>query len=139
MKGKISCIDQIHIQTPGFKHVFFCCKVGRFNMGRYRFDSLLTTASSGQSTSCSLTHFRVGFKRKTERLPLGAHSHLTCSPVETGLAARARSRHGESFLVVTDGRIYMTHYKLALAYLFCYRYSAKKKRGGKRWIKTEVK
>lgn len=31
--------------------------------------------------------------------------------VETGLAARASSRHGESFLIVTEGRIYMTHYK----------------------------
>ena len=33
--------------------------------------------------------------------------------VETGLAARASSRHGESFLIVTEGRIYMTHYKWA--------------------------
>jgi len=49
---------------PDCKHVFFCCKVGHFNMGVYGIDSFLEPVSRGQSMNCSLSHFRVGFKRK---------------------------------------------------------------------------
>jgi len=46
-------------------------KLDILTWGRYRFDSLLQSASSGHSMNCSLIHFRVGFKRETGRLPLG--------------------------------------------------------------------
>jgi len=38
-------------------------------------DSLLEPVSS-QTMNCSLSHFRVGFKRETGRLPLGWYSVL---------------------------------------------------------------
>ena len=71
MKGKISCIDQSHIESQAVNMFFSAVKLVILTWGRYRFDSLLQPASSGQSMNCSLTHFRVGFKRETGRLPLG--------------------------------------------------------------------
>ncbi len=65
MKGKISYIDQNHFLHQAV-NIFFCCKVGHFNIEVYGIDSLLEPASSGQSMNCSFSHFRVGLTRERE-------------------------------------------------------------------------
>ncbi len=74
MKGQISYIDQ-KIVVPGCKRIFSAVKLGILPWGVYRIDSLLEPASSGQSINCSFSHFRVGFTRGSERLPLVSTLH----------------------------------------------------------------
>ncbi len=55
---------------------FSAVKLGRV----YGIDSLLQPASSGQLTNYSLSHFRVGFKRESGRLPLDSNTpHMSTS------------------------------------------------------------
>lgn len=35
MKGEISCRDQSSVCIPGCKPVYFCCKIGLFNIEVY--------------------------------------------------------------------------------------------------------
>ncbi len=49
---------------------FSAVKLGILTWGVYGIDSLLEPASSGQSMNCSFSHFGVGFKRGSGRLPL---------------------------------------------------------------------
>ncbi len=51
---------------------FSAVKLGILTWGVYGIDSLLQPASSSQSMNCSFSHFRVGFKRESGRLPLGS-------------------------------------------------------------------
>ncbi len=70
MKGKISYIDQNHFLYQEVNILFSAVKLGILTWGVYEIDSLLEPASSGHSMNCSLSHFRVGFKTETGRLPL---------------------------------------------------------------------
>ncbi len=71
MKGKISYIDQNHFLNQAVNIFSSAVKLGILTWGVYGTDSLLQPASSGQSMNCSLSHFRVGFKRESGKLPLG--------------------------------------------------------------------
>ncbi len=64
MKGKISYIDQNNFLHQAVNILFFCCKVGNFNMGGvYGTDSLLQPASSGQSMNYRSSHVLVSRER----------------------------------------------------------------------------
>jgi len=41
MKSNISDKDLNHFFAPDYKHIYFCCKVGHFNMQVYGIESLL--------------------------------------------------------------------------------------------------
>ncbi len=61
-------IDQNHFLYQAVN--ISAVKLGILTWGVYGTDSLLEPTSSGQSMNCSLSHFRVGFKMETGRLPL---------------------------------------------------------------------
>ncbi len=69
MKGKISYIDQNNFLNQAVNIFFSAVKLGILTWGVNGVDSLLQPASSGQSMNYSLSHFRVGFKRESRRLP----------------------------------------------------------------------
>ncbi len=67
-------------------NIFFSAvKLGILTWGVYVTDSLLEPASSGQSMNCSFSHFRIGFKRGSGRLPLGNYPlFVAFAPRELG-------------------------------------------------------
>ncbi len=72
MKDKMSYIDQNHFLNQAVNMFFSAVNLGILTWGVYGIDSLLQPASSGQLTNYSLSHFCVGFKRESGRLPFGA-------------------------------------------------------------------
>ncbi len=78
MEGKICYIDEKHFLYQAVNILFFCCKVGYFNMGGgvYGTDSLLEPASSGQSMNCSFSHVRAWLhEREREVAAWYKHKH----------------------------------------------------------------
>ncbi len=63
-------IDQNHVLYQAVNIFFSAVKLGILTWEVYGTDILLEPASSGQSMNCSFSHFRVGFKRESGRLPL---------------------------------------------------------------------
>lgn len=74
---KINYRDQNRFCTR--LYVYFCCKVGIFNIGIYgRWHMLLEPTSSGHSRNCNcFWHLHVGFIFEPRRLPLGYPANLT--------------------------------------------------------------
>lgn len=53
MKGEISCRDQSSVCIPGCKPVYFCCKIGLFNIEVY-----VDRLTSGDSLKWTLQELR---------------------------------------------------------------------------------
>ncbi len=70
-EGQNYYIDQNHFLYQAVNIFFSAVNLGILTWGVYGIDSLLEPASSGQSMNYSFSHFRVGFKRGSGRLPLG--------------------------------------------------------------------